>query len=127
MRTPERELGKAWLGTLRGIGVRSKLCYGYIATMAVLSTTLRCVLYYASSDGLLVPQNFMLTMNIGTGVEAKRSLFLATAGRSSKTRSSERAGRNGRDEATAIWSTANFEGPWPSPILALNGFRLPSF
>jgi len=69
----------------------------------------------------------MLTMNIGTGEGAERSLFLATAGRSSKTRSSERAGRNGRDEATAIWSTANFEGPWSSPILALNGFRLPSF
>ena len=72
-------------------------------------------------------QVIMLTMNIGTGVEAEISLFLATAGRSSKTRSSERAGRNGRDEATAIWSTANFEGPWSNPILALDGFRLPSF
>ena len=62
----------------------------------------------------------MLTMNIGMGVEAEISLFLATAGRSSKTRSSERAGRNGREEARAIWSTANFDGPGPDPILAFN-------
>ena len=44
----------------------------------------------------------MLTKKIGTGEAATRSLFLAIAGKSSKTKSSEMAGRKGTVDVIAI-------------------------
>ena len=48
---------------------------------------------------------------MGVGEAATRSLFLAIAGRSSNTKSSEMAGRKGMVDAMAIWKMATLEGP----------------
>ena len=70
--------------------------------------------------------NVVYTKNIGVGLATVRSLFLATAGRSSKTNSSEMAGMNGIADVTATRSMAIFWRPCFAIIFSVLSARFSS-